>query len=161
MLADRPDGRDLLTQEASVRRDGSRLNSHDLVGRWRLRQLWGKGQTTPSNLASMGLRAVQATLELDDGAEGLGIVNSVLVGPINLRFTGTAELVGRRPLLRFSFKTVELRWGARIMWRRSLPTLMPRRMPFFALIARDPSGWLAARGRGGGLALWDLVENLS
>jgi len=37
---------------------------------------------------------------------------------------------------------------------------MPKRMPFFALIARDPSGWLAARGRGGGLALWDLVETL-
>ena len=157
MLADRPDGRDLLTQEASVRRDGSRLNSHDLVGRWRLRQLWGKGQTTPSNLASMGLRAVQATLELEHSAAGLGIANSVLLGPINLRFTGTAELVGRRPLLQFSFQTVELRWGASVVWGRSLPTPQPQRMPFFALIARDSSGWLAARGRGGGLALWDLV----
>jgi hypothetical protein len=31
-------------------------------------------------------------------------------------------------------------------------------MPFFALIAaeRTGEGWLAARGRGGGLALWRL-----
>jgi hypothetical protein len=29
-------------------------------------------------------------------------------------------------------------------------------MPFFALIARNSNGWLAARGRGGGLALWIL-----
>jgi hypothetical protein len=35
-----------------------------------------------------------------------------------------------------------------------------RLMPFFALIARDSNGWLAARGRGGGLALWqkDLIQ---
>jgi len=156
-LSDRPNGHDLLTQEATVRRHGTGITTHGLVGRWRLAQVWGKGQTTPSNLASMGLRAVQATLEVEDSAAGLGFANSVLLGPINLRFTGTAELVGRRPLLQFSFQTVELRWGESVVWARSLPTPQPQRMPFFALIARDSSGWLAARGRGGGLALWDLV----
>ena len=157
MVPDRPNGHDLLTLEAVVRRDGTGINVGDLLGRWCLRQLWAKGQTTPSSLASLGLRAVQASLELAHTPEGLWIANLVVLGPISLRFSGSAELVGRRPLLQFSFETVELRWGPGLLWSHSLPAPSPRRMPFFALIARDSSGWLAARGRGGGLALWERV----
>jgi len=159
--SDRPDGHDLLSQEAFVRRAGTGITIDDLMGRWRLCQLWAKGQTTPSSLQGLGLRAVQATLELGARAEGLWIANSVQLGSINLRFTGTAELVSKRPLLRFSFQTVELRWGENVGWSRSLPAPSPQHMPFFALIARDSNGWLAARGRGGGLALWELVPSLS
>ena len=47
----------------------------------------------------------------------------------------------------------------RLLLQRPLPVPVPRRMPFFALIHRDPAGWLAARGRGGGLALWRLAPD--
>jgi hypothetical protein len=80
----------------------------------------------------------------------------VNLGPLELRFRGTGRLVGRRPLLQFSFQELQLSLGGLVLLRRTLPELPPQRLPFFALIARDPSGWLAARGRGGGLALWRL-----
>jgi hypothetical protein len=62
-----------------------------------------------------------------------------------------------RPLLVFRFELLELQLAGRTLLRRPLPAPEPQRLPFFALIARDSSGWLAARGRGGGLALWRLA----
>jgi hypothetical protein len=48
----------------------------------------------------------------------------------------------------------------------SLPKPAPNKQPFFALIGSDTTTdgvkWLAARGRGGGLALWvDQKETLA
>jgi hypothetical protein len=57
----------------------------------------------------------------------------------------------------FRFEVLELQLAGRTLLRRPLPAPEARRLPFFALIARDSSGWLAARGRGGGLALWRLA----
>jgi hypothetical protein len=151
-----PSGEVLLKHESLVRHQGTGLLSQELLGRWRLRQVWGKGQTTPSPLAGLGLRAAGATLELGLIDEGMAIANAVRLGPFRLRFNGTAALVGRRPLLQFSFEEVELRCAERLLWRRQLAAPSRQRLPFFALIARDPSGWLAARGRGGGLALWQI-----
>lgn len=151
-----PSGELLLNHESLVRHQGTGLVNQDLLGRWRLRQVWGKGQTTPSPLAGLGLRAAGATLELRLVDEGLAIANAVRLGPFKLQFNGTAALVGRRPLLQFSFEEVELRCGERLLWRRMLVAPSRQRLPFFALIARDTSGWLAARGRGGGLALWQV-----
>lgn len=83
------------------------------------------------------------------------------LGPLELRFCGEARLQGRRPLLLFRFLRLQLRLGARPLIDRPLPAAAPfsslpvAGLPFFALIAADPEGmWLAARGRGGGLALW-------
>lgn len=157
MSSEPPSGETLLNREALVRRHGTGINAQDLVGRWCLHTLWSKGQASPSPLASLGLRATGATLELHQTGEGLGIVNSIRLGPLKLQFSGTAELVGRRPLLQFGFSDLELRWGERRLWQRALPMPNRRQQPFFALIARDHQGWLAARGRGGGLALWQRV----
>jgi hypothetical protein len=87
------------------------------------------------------------------------LCNAVNLGALELRFEGPGRLQGSRPLLLFSFERVELRLGDRLLLQRPLPVPAPRRMPFFALIHRDPAGWLAARGRGGGLALWRLAPD--
>jgi hypothetical protein len=79
----------------------------------------------------------------------------VQLGALELCFHGSGWLQGRRPLLLFSFERLELRLGEWILLSRALPPVPPRRQPFFALIGRG-DGWLAARGRGGGLALWQL-----
>ena len=91
------------------------------------------------------------------GPGALALSNAVTLGPLELRFSGVGRLVGSRPLLQFSFQELQLSLGGRVVLRRVLPEPAPQRLPFFALIARDPSGWLAARGRGGGLALWRLA----
>ena len=94
------------------------------------------------------------------------------LGALELRFTGAGRLRGARPLLEFWFERLELRLGSALLLARPLAPMEPRRLPFFALIgasrpgassglAPDPGAdpaWLAARGRGGGLALWRLAR---
>ena len=109
--------------------------------------------------AAVEQAAVQARLEITApvAEEELSLSNAVTLGPLELRFRGVGRLVGSRPLLQFSFQELQLSLGGRVLLRRALPEPARQRLPFFALIARDPSGWLAARGRGGGLALWRLA----
>lgn len=160
-----PDGPALLALERASRGAGTGLREADLVGQWRLDQVWGKGSTHPAAFNSALLRALVARLEITPGenAESLRLGNVVNLGALELRFDGAGQLRGRRPLLVFWFERVQVRLGARLLLDRPLRRPEPKRLPFFALIASSPggeagdqSGWLAARGRGGGLALWRL-----
>jgi hypothetical protein len=152
-----PSGSQLLALELAARRDGTGVEPSALLGVWRLDQVWPKGGTVPSAFSGVMLRGVGARLEISAsaaGSEALQLCNAVNLGALELRFSGNGHLRGRRPLLEFSFERLELRLAGRLLLQRALPQPPPRRLPFFALIARDPAGWLAARGRGGGLALW-------
>lgn len=139
-----------------MRRGGSGLGASDLVGCWQLSQLWSKGSARPAAGSALLLRALGARLEISAAGDDLVLCNAVRLGPLELRFRGPGWLVGSRPLLQFQFRTLEISLTGRILLRRTLLDPPARRMPFFALICRHPSGWLAARGRGGGLALWQL-----
>lgn len=167
----RPDGPSLRALELQARHQGSGLASaasdpHPLTGLWILEQLWSARGERPIPLTAAILRSVGACLQLGEPeADGsLPLVNRVAAGPLALEFAGRAVLVGRRPLLVFGFDRLSLRLGDRLLWQRPLAASVDgltlkrsRRQPFFALIACDRTeGWLAARGRGGGLALWGL-----
>lgn len=173
-----PDGPALLALEQRARRQGSGLTSEQLWGTWRLEQVWPKGRLEPQRLGGVLLRGLGAQLAIapggGDGAAPLRIENSVRLGALELRFKGAGRLRGARPLLEFWFERLELRLGAALLLARPLAPMEPRRLPFFALIggvrpgvvsdadpasgaASDPA-WLAARGRGGGLALWRLAR---
>ena len=157
MVLPGPTGFALLALELAARRDGSGVEPPALLGCWRLDQVWPKGSSTSSAFSGVLLRGVGARLEISApaaGSEALQLSNAVNLGALELRFSGSGHLRGRRPLLEFSFERLELRLAGRLLLQRALPQPQPRRLPFFALIARDPAGWLAARGRGGGLALW-------
>lgn len=156
IAAGMPDGEALLALEQRVRRGGSGLLAADLQGCWQLHQIWPKGSTRPASFSGQLLRGLGARLEIAAADGGLQLCNAVTLGGLELRFSGPGRLVGARPLLQFHFDWLELRLSGRVLLRRALPEPPSRRLPFFALIARGPSGWLAARGRGGGLALWCL-----
>ena len=147
----------LLRQEQQVRRQGTGLSAADLQGCWQLQQVWPKGSGRSAVFSGWLLRGLSARLEISASGGQLQLSNAVNLGPIELRFRGPGQLVGRRPLLQFSFEQLQLSLAGRPLIQRSLPAPAPQRLPFFALIARDPSGWLAARGRGGGLAYWTLL----
>jgi hypothetical protein len=156
---DLPDGAALLALEKRVRRQGSGLGPAELEGRWQFTRIWPKGRPQPSPLAGVLLRGLGACLRIEaeegNAAAPLRLTNAVTLGSLELRFQGPGWLRGRRPLLQFTFDTMQLRAGERVLWQRSLPTPPPQRLPFFALIATGPERrWLAARGRSGGLALW-------
>lgn len=156
-----PSGEELRELERRVRRGGTSLMASDLQGTWCLEQVWPKGSERPSSFSAALLRGLRATLQLRLEGGALILRNSVRLGPLELCFLGPGQLVGSRPLLQFHFETLELTLAGRRLLRRALPAPPPRRLPFFALIARAPEGWLAARGRGGGLALWRLEPALS
>jgi hypothetical protein len=153
-----PDGQTLLGLEAEARRHGRGIPPESLHGEWWLDQLWGKqgnGQGSTTALLR-GIRACLAITALDGR---LQLRNSVRLGALTLEFSGPGWLGGKRPLLRFRFERMVLRWGGREIWQKALPAPAPNKLPFFALIACKRSGnqgWLAARGRGGGLAAWRL-----
>lgn len=156
-----PSGAAVLALERQSRRGGSGITASELVGRWRLTQLWSKTEAQANAPTAALLRGLQASLSLDAGdGDALRVRNSVQLGALQLCFHGHGHLRGRRPLLDFWFTAVELRLGRLTLWRQAITRLPePRRRPFFALIARtgtSEAGWLLARGRGGGLALWVL-----
>ena len=165
-----PDGPALLALEVAARRSGTGLTADDLQGCWQLDQVWPKGSSRPASFSALLLRGLAARLEIGpgDGAEAgaLTLRNAVNLGPLELRFRGPGWLKAPRPLLLFQFDRLELRLAGRLLLQRDLPAPQPRRQPFFALIARGQGGsasdgagvWLAARGRGGGLALWQLAN---
>lgn len=153
--------RELLQLEQQSRRSGSGVEADALQGCWQLQLVWPKGQQRASAFSGWLLRGLSARLEIGTDPEGLLLSNAVNLGAVELRFRGRGRLEGKRPLLLFSFEQLQLSLGGWRIVERTLPAPAPQRMPFFALIHRDPSGWLAARGRGGGLALWRLADHAS
>ena len=108
------------------------------------------------------LRWLQASLILKRCDQDLTIINQVCLAGFKLQFSGSAHLKGSRPLLVFSFASLELSCSGLVLHRRSLPPQPPQRLPFFALIELDEQqGTLTARGRGGGLAQWSRLEQKS
>ena len=169
----RPDGAALRALELKARQRGTGLapspsgaGPHPLTGTWTLEQLWSARGERPIPLTAALLRSFGACLQLGEcQADGrFPLSNRVALGALALEFSGFGVLVGKRPLLVFGFTQLRLRLGERVLWQRALdagvdgPSLRgSRRQPFFALIGCDRQhGWLAARGRGGGLALWGL-----
>ena len=120
-----------------------------------MQQTWTRSGDPPAAGTVMLLRWLQASLTLSRGDQGLTIVNQICLAGFRLRFSGHAQLKGSRPLLMFSFKSLELSWFDQLLLQRSLPSPEVQRLPFFALIElNEQQGTLTARGRGGGLAQW-------
>jgi hypothetical protein len=154
-----PNGEELLQLERSSRRLGSGIDASNLCASWWLDQLWGRSEARSLQWLAALMRALAACLEISIESERLVIRNSVSLGTLSICFCGYGQLEGGRPLLKFSFDRLQLRWGERLLMERSLPQPTAQKMPFFALISLErkaEEGWLAARGRGGGLALWRL-----
>ena len=156
MTSDLPlDAAAVLELERKARHQGTGLTLQHLDGCWWLKTTWSRQGAPAPKAASLLLRALQACLELQMHEFGLRIANQVSLGPLRLRFEGSANLLGPRPLLQFSFSSVQVKLGSTRLLERTLPQPKPQRMPFFALIGMgEDSSWLCARGRGGGLALW-------
>jgi hypothetical protein len=154
-----PNGATLRALEMKSRHEGSGLQRTSLIGEWRVENVWGKQNTQPSAATSAALRAVGASLRIQaDEDQQLLLCNSIQLGFVHLSFIGPGRLEHRRPLLLFHFSQLTLSIAGKTLVTVSLPVPAPKQEPFFAPIATGSleSGrrWLAARGRGGGMALW-------
>ncbi len=157
---DLPDLNKILDLEKFAKKEGSGIEFSDLIGLWKFVTVWKVGKDKEDSLSSSLLRLFSASLELrenqsKDGASSFSIVNSIEFGLLSIIFKGYGDLKGSQPRLPFSFECIQLKLGSVILLSRNIDIPNEKDKPFFALIAIEKSrGWLSARGRGGGLALW-------
>lgn len=153
-------GQEMLAWERNAREHGSKIKVEKLLATWWLDDVFNRDGRSGVIGTSAMLKSIGACLILKQSAQApeqnqLLVANQVSIGGIRLRFEGHGQLIGQRPLLRFSFHTLVLSIGGRTLFQRSIPEPDPKRTPFFALIHLDQEQkCLAARGRGGGLAIW-------
>ncbi|MBD2328175.1 hypothetical protein H6G21_14920 [Alkalinema sp. FACHB-956] len=94
--------------------------------------------------------------------QNLTIANQLQVGLVTLRLTGPARYLGKKNLLAFDFLHLQVQVLGKTLYDGKFPA--PQRakpfeqlpigqLPFFAFFTVTDR-YIAARGRGGGLALW-------
>jgi hypothetical protein len=151
----------LLRQEQQARSNGFVPIPANLSGHWRLSIVAAGRRQIPTGRL---WQWPPAWLTLSLTAEGYGQINNqVRLGSLALRFHGPCRLLPGKRILAFDFRQVQLMWGNRLLLSRSIrggvlssdafAVLSIQKLPFFAFVAAEPT-WIAARGRGGGLALW-------
>ncbi len=150
----------LIEFEKKARVEGSGIEFDSLLGLWKFHSVWKQGSDKGDSISSTLLQILSASLELKKNSENpkekkFTIANSIKFGLLTLRFSGSANLERKQPLLPFSFDCIQIKLASLTVLKRSLPSPNQKNRPFFALIAIDSNGkWLSARGKGGGLALW-------
>lgn len=162
----------LLQAEKAAKREQVIYPFKSLLGNWQLcfttgtRKVrrggiaLGNGFYVPKlAVAQISFQAEAEAVELGHGAIG----NQVEVGPVLLRFTGPAHYLGKKNLLAFDFTHLQLDVLHKTVYSGAVPgrktktqdfySQAIRTLPFFAFFLVLPD-FIAARGRGGGLALW-------
>tara|TARA_Y100001968_G_C19400324_1_gene740645 strand:- start:526 stop:1029 length:504 start_codon:yes stop_codon:yes gene_type:complete len=158
---DLPNLEKLLDLEKIARVDGSGIEFDSLIGLWKFNSVWKQGSVNKDSISTTLLKVLSARLELKKKLhphqkDQFTIVNSIRIGLLTLSFQGIAKLERKQPLLPFYFDSIQIKLASLKILSRSLPTPELKKRPFFAMIAIDKNGkWLSARGKGGGLALWN------
>jgi hypothetical protein len=160
----------LLEAERQAKQQRQQLAAEGLLGTWRLRftapkkPAYKAGQPQGSGFYWPGLAAATLSFGRDaEAADQLTIQNQLQLGPLKLRFIGPAKFLAKKNLLAFDFVRLQLFLGGLtvlnlpIRGKAANPedflTASVGQLPFFAFFAAQPD-YIAARGRGGGLALW-------
>jgi len=160
----------LLEAEGQAKQQRHTIDTAALLGNWRLRftapnkpaykagQPVGKGFYWPA--IAPGTISFSRS---DDNPAALAIQNQLQVGPLKLQFSGPAKFLPKKNLLAFDFVRLQLFVGNWQLLTLPIPGKTSRgesfqataisQLPFFAFFAATED-YLAARGRGGGLALW-------
>lgn len=160
----------LQAAETAARREKLTISFTSLLGEWRLcfatgasrpkrsKVVLGKGYYFPK------FTPATITFTRDDDTSITGTVsNQLRVGTVQFKFTGPCRYSGKKNLLAFDFTEIQIKiLGATIYQGKirsgkraglDFSTLSIADLPFFAFFWASETG-IAARGRGGGLALW-------
>jgi hypothetical protein len=165
----------LLKAERQAKQQRCAVDVESLLGRWQLRftapnkpaykagQIVGKGFYWPA-IAPGTISFSQD----EDTPDALSIQNQLQFGPLKLQFSGPAKFLPKKNLLAFDFVRLQLFVGNWQLFTLPIPGKTSRgesfqataisQLPFFAFFAATEN-YIAARGRGGGLALWVKGED--
>lgn len=168
----RPAAQDLvaamLAAESAARHRKAPFAFEDLLGQWRLcfatatRKARRRGVLLGTGFYLPKFVPAQINFASDDPATNQGTIsNQVTLGGLWLRFTGPCRFQPNKNLLAFDFTEMAIGAGDRPLWQHTLRQESAEafaaraiaKLPFFAFFQATPD-FVAARGRGGGLAVW-------
>ncbi|NJK59746.1 MAG: hypothetical protein HC918_05140 [Oscillatoriales cyanobacterium SM2_1_8] len=162
----RPDPSELLSlmQQTEKQRDRRPLAYERLIGTWRL--LWvANARKQRGRGVQMGAgRYLPAWLGITlTYTPAQRVENRVQLGPVALTLTGPVRCAANPSILAFDFTAVQVQWGNRTLYQGTMrggaaaeaqfPEKPLREQAFFVYFYVGLQA-IAARGRGGGLALW-------
>ncbi|MEA5551049.1 hypothetical protein VB713_08665 [Anabaena cylindrica UHCC 0172] len=162
----------LLEAEKAAKQQRLNYTFDSLIGKWRLCFATGtkKVRKRGGIILSKGFyvpKLVKIHLAFSNTEEqvlGRGeICNQVQLGSILLKLTGPSQYLGKKNLLAFDFNQMQISLFNRLLYNQPIRSGKAQiddfynqsiaKLPFFAffLVTAD---FIAARGRGGGLAIW-------
>ncbi|BAZ03977.1 hypothetical protein [Calothrix sp. NIES-3974] len=160
----------LLNAEIAAKKQRLNYKFGNLSGQWRLYFATGtkKAQQRAGIVLGKGFylpKFVFADINFEPNhqTENIGVItNQIEIAGFRLKLTGLCKYLEKKNLLAFDFEQVEISCLNRIIYKGKIrkkgnsPNFAQQpiaKLPFFAffLVAED---FIAARGRGGGLAIW-------
>ncbi len=157
--------------ETTAKQEKLAISFEDLLGEWQLCFATGAKKSKQKRGIILGkgyyfpkfTPASIAFTQDSAGATTGTATNQVQVGGLRLKFTGPCRYPGKKNLLIFDFTEIQISLFDRQIYRgkirggktnaADLHELPISKSPFFAFFWAATDG-IAARGRGGGLALW-------
>jgi hypothetical protein len=160
--------------ETTARKEKLAITFADLAGEWRLCFATGAKKSPQKLGIKLGkgyyvpkfvFASIAFTPDLESTTVGT-VTNQLQVGGFGIKFTGPCSYPGKKNLLVFDFTQIQINllgrqvYQAKIRGGKADATVTKSivKMPFFAFFWASPTG-IAARGRGGGLALWVRAED--
>lgn len=172
----------LLTAEKAVRKQKQDHSMAQLIGTWRLcwisgtrrtqqqaGPLLGPGRYLPG-VIKITLRYLQPPeLNSEEQGEARGWVeNQVELGGLRIGLSGPTRFLSRKSILAFDFTRIHISLLGRQLWQGDLRGGRTAEEKFYQSSIRDQAFFvyflleqelIAARGRGGGLALWGRIAD--
>jgi hypothetical protein len=171
-LGERPDRAGIVAalvtaEQAAKRRGAIAIDLGRLEGTWRLRFITGTQKIRKAVKLGPG-RFVPSWVTIELGVTGLldhqgTIHNRVRFGALDLELTGPCHADNTRRILAFDFTHLRLAIGPVTLYRGQVrnPQIFAegslKGQAFFSFFVVDGDR-IAARGRGGGLAIWSRAE---
>ncbi|MEG4960738.1 MULTISPECIES: hypothetical protein [unclassified Microcoleus] len=170
----------LLEAEKNAKQNKIRYSFEQLIGNWQLcfitgtkktRQkagiVLGAGRYIPQWIAKIQIAySVEPVAEGEENSEIGRVENSVQVGAIALTLSGPTKFLVNKNILAFDFTRLTVKLLGKTVYQGVIRGGEGREAEFFSLSVGKQaffayflveSGIIAARGRGGGLALWQRV----
>jgi hypothetical protein len=160
----------LLALEKEAKKTRQRFLAESLIGDWQL-YFSTSGKVRPSDRQRSGFywpKLFPAQISFHSSAEEgasdvpLSIQNQIRLGQLELTLSGMARYLEQKSLLAFDFTQIQLRLFGKMLYHGKFPSRTSatpfsespiNKLAFFSFFCiRDR--WIAARGRGGGLAIW-------
>lgn len=174
----RPDGKTvtaaLLDAEKTTKQQRRTYPATALHGTWRLcftapkKPHYQAGQPVGKGFYVPKIAIAQISFfPSESSTSPLTVRNQLKVGSLQITFSGPARYLGKKNLLAFDFTQLHVALFGATLYRGTVRSASAQfadfasapigKLPFFAFFLANPE-YIAARGRGGGLALWVHAE---